>query len=70
MLIVSTAHYSKFVDECLEVWDQIKDPVENPPKHEGIESCKLKNVIHTDVIEANYEDICQELSKFTESYFV
>ena len=69
MLIASTAHYSKFVDECKEVWEQIKVEVKQPAKHEGIEACKSKQIVHQEIIGADYEGICAKLESFVTDYF-
>lgn len=70
MIVASTAHYSKFVEECKDVFDNIDvGEIQNPPPHVDVEQCKVKKVIHTECIEANYDSVCQVLSTFVTDYF-
>ena len=70
ILIASTAHYSKFVEECKDIHDQIgATSITNPAPHVGIESCKMKPTIHNDIIDADYSKICCVLENFIENYF-
>ena len=67
-LVTSTAHYSKFVEECEDIY--LREKIEKPTLHEDIEKCKDKGVVHDDCIEANYDSVCHEVTKFIEHYFV
>ena len=66
MLITSTAHYSKFIEECKDIFNEV---IDQPPPHENIEKCKEKKVIHQECIEANYDAVCFELTQFINDYF-
>ena len=68
MMVTSTAHYSKFVEECEDIY--LREKIEKPTLHEDIEKCKDKGVVHDDCIEANYDSVCHEVTKFIEHYFV
>ena len=70
MLVTSTAHYSKFVEECKEVLDKVTDTViEKPMAHQGIALCYSQEVVHHDVIDVNYETVCKKLKDFTKGVF-
>ena len=70
MLVASTAHYSKFIEECKDVYEQIGiTSINNPPLHKGIENCKVLKAVHTDVVEGDYQKICHVLESFVEQYF-
>ena len=72
MLVASTAHYSKFVEECKDTYDEIgldTSTVVNPAPHEGIENCKTKPMVHVDILDADYQQICQTLETFVKNYF-
>ena len=70
MLVASTAHYSKFIEECKDVYEQIGiTSINNPPLHKGIENCKVLETVHTDVVEGDYQKMCHVLESFIEEYF-
>ena len=69
MLIASTAHYSKFVEECQDIFDNIDEVIDNPAKHQGIEECKDKSVVHNETIKADYDLVCDKLKEFVNQYF-
>lgn len=71
MLVVSTAHYSKFVEECNDILEEIgQDNIKIPSPHEGIEECKSKEIIHDIVLDADYDQVCEMLTKFAQEYFL
>ena len=67
MLVTSTAHYSKFVEECSEIFSD--QNIEAPALHENIEKCKTKNIVHQDCVMANYDAVSYELTNFIKCYF-
>lgn len=69
MVVASTAHYSKFIEECKDIFDEITEKIENPPLHEQIEECKVKAELQTIFIHSDYEAVCHQLSKFINCYF-
>ena len=69
MLIASTAHYSKFVEECQDIFDNIDEVIDNPVKHQGIEECKDKSVVHNETLKADYDLVCDKLKEFVNQYF-
>ena len=69
MLIASTAHYSKFVEECQDIFDDIDEVIDNPAKHQGIEECKDRQVVHNETIKADYDLVCDKLKEFVDQYF-
>ena len=70
MLVASTAHFSKFVEECKDIYEEIGiETISNPAPHEGIENCKVRHVVHKDVVDADYQKICNVLENFVDQYF-
>ena len=69
LLVCSTAHYSKFVEECKDIFESI-DKIDNPSPHEGIEKCKTKKIIHEKTVDVNYDKICEILTQFATEYFL
>ena len=69
MLVASTAHYSKFVEECGDVFETIDTEIQNPEKHQEIEDCKQKEIVHKDTIIADYDSVCDKLKDFVNQYF-
>ncbi len=70
MIVMGTAHYSKFKEECEDVFDEISDDaILAPAPHQEIERCKTKEVAQTEIVEAVYDDVCSVLFRFLCSYF-
>lgn len=69
MVVMSTAHYSKFWSD---IESHIKTPesdISDPPQHPGIKSCLTKEVVHKEEIEPKLEDLISLVKQFVSNTF-
>jgi len=69
MVVMSTAHYSKFWSD---IENSIKTPesdISNPPVHPGIKACLTKEVVHKEEIQPRLEDLIDLVKQFVANTF-
>jgi len=69
MVVMCTAHYSKFwsdIETCIQIPES---EISNPPEHAGIKACLTKEVVHKEEIEPNLEDLISLIKKFVSDTF-
>jgi len=69
LIVLATAHYSKFWDSLESLVTGGKDAVPRPSAHLGVASCLDKPVIHTSVINPTSEELLQLIGKFAAEVF-
>jgi len=69
MVVMSTAHYSKFWSDVQDCIDKQESDITNPPKHLGIQDCLTKEVVHKEEIQPNLEDLILLIKQFVTTTF-
>lgn len=69
MVVMSTAHYSKFWSDIQDCINKPENEISNPPEHLGIKSCLTKEVVHKEEIQPNLEDLISLVKQFVSSTF-
>ena len=69
MVVMSTAHYSKFMSDVEECINQPETAILDPPQHPGIQACLAKDVIHKEEIQPNLQDLILLVKHFVSNTF-
>ena len=69
MIVMSTAHYSKFKSDIEECINEPEYDILDPTLHPGIQACLTKDVVHMEEIQPNLEDLISLVKQFVSHTF-